>query len=168
MPDRPSKFADGFTIAEALIALAVVSILLAAVAVAFNASAINYRENNDIFNAVNKARQALFRITTQLRTADAVNPDLLSNECSLITAGGDDITYRYNSSAKKLYLITNDNASDSDYVLCDNVTAMAFTKDIVTEGPQTKVKSVQISITVAAGDIQRMLSAAAVVRRNLK
>jgi prepilin-type N-terminal cleavage/methylation domain-containing protein len=167
MPDRPSKFADGFTIAEVLIALAVVSILLAAVAVAFNASAINYRENNDIFNAVNRARQALFRMTTQLRTADAVNPDLLSNECSLITAGGDDITYRYNSSAKKLYLVTNDITTDSDYVLCDNVTAMTFTKDVVTEGPQTKVKSVQISIAVAAGDIQRTLAAAAVIRRNL-
>jgi len=167
MPDRPSKFADGFTIAEVLIALVVVSILLAAVAVAFNASAINYRENNDIFNAVNSARQALFRMATQLRTADAVNPDSLSNECSLITAGGDDITYRYNSSAKKLYLITNDITTDGDYVLCDNVTAMTFTKDVVTEGPQTKVKSVQISITIAAGDIQRTLSAAAVIRRNL-
>jgi type II secretory pathway pseudopilin PulG len=164
MSEKTKKFAAAFTIAEVLIALAVVSILLAAVAVAFNAAAINYRENNDIFNAVNKARQALFRMTTQLRTADAVNPDSLSNECALITAGGDDITYRYNSSAKKLYLITNDIATDSDYVLCDNVTAMTFTKDIV----QTNVKSVQISITVAAGDIQRTLAAAAVIRRNLK
>ncbi len=167
MSEKTKKFADGFTIVEALIALAVVSILLAAVAVAFNASAINYRENNDTFNAVNSARQALSRMTTQLRTANVVNPDSLNDECSLITAGGDDITYRYNSSAKKLYLITNDITTDSDYVLCNNVTAMTFTKDIVTEGSQTKVKSVQISITVAAGDIQRTLSAAAVIRRNL-
>jgi prepilin-type N-terminal cleavage/methylation domain-containing protein len=167
MSEKTKKFADGFTIAEVLIALVVVSILLAAVAVAFNASAINYRENSDIFKAINGARQALFRMTTQLRTADAVNPNSLSNECALITAGGDDITYRYNSSAKKLYLITNADVSDSDYVLCDNVTAMTFTKDIVTEGSQTKVRSVQISITVAAGDIRQTLSAAAVIRRNL-
>jgi len=167
MSEKTKKFTAGFTIAEVLIALAVVSILLAAVAVAFNASAINYRENSDIFKAVNSARQALFRMTTQLRTADAVNPDSLSNECSLITAGGDGITYRYNSSAKRLYLVTNDITTDSDYVLCDNVTAMTFTKDIVTEGSQTKVRSVQISITVAAGDIRQTLSAAAVIRRNL-
>lgn len=167
MSEKIKKFIAAFTIVESLIALAVVSILLAAVAVAFNASAINYRENNDIFNAVNKARQALFRMTTQLRTADAVNPDSLSNECTMITAGGDDITYRYNSSDKKLYLVTNDVITDSDYVLCNNVTAMTFTKDIVTEGSQTKVKSVQISITVAAGDVQQTLSAAAVIRRNL-
>jgi prepilin-type N-terminal cleavage/methylation domain-containing protein len=167
MSEKTNKFTAGFTIAELLIALVVVCILLAAVAVAFNASAINYRQNNDIFNAVNRGRQALSRITTQLRTADAVNPDSLNDECSLITAGGDDITYRYNSSDKKLYLVTNDITTDSDYVLCDNVTAMTFTKDIVTEGSQTKVKSVQISITVAAGDIRQTLSAAAVTRRNL-
>jgi len=167
MPNRPNKLIGAFTVVEALVALAVVSILLVAVAVAFNASAINYRENNDIFKAVNGARQALFRITTQLRTADAVNPDALTNECSLITAGGEDITFRYNSADKKLYLVTNDDLTDDDYVLCNNVTAMTFTKDTVTEGSQTKVKSVQISITVAAGDTQRMVSAAAVIRRNL-
>jgi Tfp pilus assembly protein FimT len=162
-----NKFVAAFTIAEMLISLAVISILLAAVAVAFNASAINYRENNDIFKAVNGARQSLLRITTQLRTADAVNPDSLTNEVSLITAGGEDVTYRYSSADKKLYLVTNDNASDPDYVLCNNVAAMTFTKNIVTEGSQTKVKSVQISITVTADDTQRTVSAAAVVRRNL-
>lgn len=167
MSSRPNKFTAGFTIVETLIALAVVSILLAAVAVAFNASIINYRENNDIFKTVNSARQALSRITTQLRTADAVNPNSPNNECTLITSDGDDITYRYNSSDKKLYLVTNDNPSDHDYVLCDNITSMTFTKDIVVEGSQTKVRSVQISITVTAGDIQRTVSAAAVIRRNL-
>jgi len=174
MSSERNKFTAGFTIAELLISLAVVGILLAAVAVAFNASIINYRENNDIFKAVNSARQALFRITTQLRTAYTVDPYSPSNECSLITvitAGGEeireDITYRYNSSDKKLYLVTNDNLTDSDYVLCDNVAAMTFTKDIVTEGSLTKVKSVQISITVGSGNTQRTASAAAVIRRNL-
>jgi competence protein ComGC len=162
-----NKFVAAFTIAEMLISLAVISILLAAVAVAFNASVINYRENNDIFKAVNGARQSLFRITTQLRTADSVNPDSLTNEVSLITAGGEDVTYCYSSADKKLYLVTNDNASDPDYMLCNNVAAMTFTKNIVTEGSQTKVKSVQISMTVTGGDTQRTVSAAAVVRRNL-
>jgi len=154
---------NGFTMAELLIALAVTAMLLVAVAAAFNASAINYRENNDIFNAVNSARQALTRITTQLRTANAVNPNSPNNECALITASREDITYRYNSGDKTLYLETNGNS----YVLCKNVADMTFTKDKVVEGSETKVKGVQISITVAAGDIQRTLSAAAVIRRNL-
>lgn len=161
------KCKSGFTIVELLLALAITAILLAAVAVAFNASLINYRENDDIFKAINSARQALFRMTSQLRTAAAVDPCSPVNECTMITAGGDDITYKYNSSDNTLYLITNDDLSDDDYVLCENVPAMTFTTDTVVEETQTKVKSVQISMTVASGDVQRKVSAAAVVRRNL-
>ena len=155
----------GFTIAELLVALAVAGILLAAVAVAFNASVINYRQNEDIFRTINSARQALFRMISQLRTADAVDPNSPANECALITASGEDITYRYDSEDNKLYLHNND--TGIDYVLCDNVTAMTFTKDTVTEDSQTKVTSVQISITTASGNVRQTSSAAAVIRRNL-
>lgn len=168
MSDKPTKFIACFAIVELLLALAITGLLLAAVAVAFNASIINYQENEDIFKTINSARQALFRITTQLRTADAVDPNSPDNECALITAGGDDITYRYNSGDNKLYLITNDDLFDSDYVLCENVTAMTFTKDAVIEDMQIKVKSVQISMMVVSGDIVQTVSSAAAVRRNLK
>ena len=63
----------GFTIAEMLIALAVMGILLTAVAIAFNASAINYNENQDMFNALNSGRQAMMRMTSELRTAEKVS-----------------------------------------------------------------------------------------------
>jgi len=162
-----SRHKTGFTIAELLLALAIASILLVAVAVAFNASAINFRENEEIFRVVNNARQSLFRMTTQIRTADAVDPDAPNNECSFITAAGEDLTYRYNSGDKKLYLITNDDLSDPDYVLCDNVEAFTCTKNSVTEDSTIKVKSVQISMTVGFGSLQRTVSTAAVVRRNL-
>jgi len=165
---RNTQYRNGFTIAELLLALAITGLLLVAVAVAFNASIINYRENEDAFKTINSARQALFRITSQLRTAqkDLVDPDAPDNECSFVTAGGDDITYRYNSGDNKLYLI--DNSSGSSYVLCDNVTAMTFTKDTAVEDATIYVKSVQISITVVSGNIQRTVSAATVIRRNLK
>jgi prepilin-type N-terminal cleavage/methylation domain-containing protein len=159
---------SGFTLVELLLAVAIAGMLLGAVAFAFNASAINCRENEEIFKTMNNARQAMFRMTSQLRTADAVDPNAPSNECTLITAAGQDITYRYNSGDKKLYLVTNGDLSDSDYVLCDNVTAMTCTKNSVVEDSLVKVKSVQISITVSSGDMQRTVSAAAVIRRNLK
>ena len=124
-------------------------------------------ENEDIFRSMNSARQAMFRITSQLRTANAVDPNSPVNECALITAGNEDLTYRYDSSDDKLYLITNDDLSDSDYVLCDNVVAMTFTKSTATEGAVTYVKSVQISLTVESGSVQRKVASAAVVRRNL-
>jgi prepilin-type N-terminal cleavage/methylation domain-containing protein len=164
---KNTKYKAGFTIAELLIALAISAILLVAVAVAFNASATNYQQNEDIFKTVNSARQALFRMTSQLRTAGAVDPNAPNNECTMITAAGENITYRYNSGDNKLYLITNDDLSDSDYVLCDNVTAMTCTKTSVIEDTLIKVKNVQISITVMSGNVQKMISAAAVIRRNL-
>jgi Tfp pilus assembly protein FimT len=154
------------TIAEMLIVLAITAILLAAVAVAFNASVISYRENENAFKAISSARQALFRITTQLRTAVAVDPSAASNECSLKTAEGDFITYRYNNADNKLYLVTNDNPFDRDYVLCDNVTAMTFTKTLTDD--RADVKSVQILMTVRSGNSQKTLPAAAVVRKNLR
>jgi prepilin-type N-terminal cleavage/methylation domain-containing protein len=163
---RNAKYKPGFSLAELLISLAITAILLVAVAIAFNASVINYSENEDIFRTINNARQALFRITSQLRTADAVDPDPAINQCSLITADGDDITYQYNSGNSTLYLI--DNTSGDSYKLCDNVTAMTFTKNTDVDGSVTYVKSVQISITVASGEAQRTVAAAAVVRRNLK
>jgi len=157
------KFTKGFTIAELLIALAITGILLAAVAAAFNASVENYSTNEDIFNATNSARQALSRMTSQLRTAEAVDPNSPNTQCSLITAESDSITYRYNSEDNKLYL---DNAAGS-YVLCENVSAMTFTKDTAVEDSVTYVKSVKILITVTSDDVERTVSAAAVIRRNL-
>ena len=144
---------SGFTIAELLISLAIAGMLLAAVAVAFK--------------AINSARQALFRITTQLRTAKMLDPNAPSNECTMITATGEDITYRYNDSDNKLYLVTNDDSTDDDYVLCENVTAATFTKETFIDDSWIKVKSVQISMTVVSGDEERTVASAAVIRRNL-
>jgi len=165
MSARSTKVRPAFTIAELLIALAVAGILLAAVAVAFNASVINYRENEDAFKAINSARQALSRITNQLRDANSVDPDSPDNECALETADGDFVTYQYNNSDNKLYLI--DSSPDSPYVLCDDVTDMTFKVESVSDDGQTKVKSVQISMTVGSGRVEQKVSAAAAIRRNL-
>jgi prepilin-type N-terminal cleavage/methylation domain-containing protein len=164
---RYDKFPSGFSIVEMLIALAIMAMLLTAVAIAFNASITNYVANGDIFRSINDARQALSRITTQLRTAIAVDPAAASNECSLITADGSDITYRYDSTNNTLYLITNDNTTDSDYVLSENVMAMTFAKETFVDGTEIKVRSVQISMSVGTGKVDQKLAAAAVVRKNL-
>jgi len=163
MSGREHKSITAFTIAELLIALAIMSILLAAVAVAFKASIENYQENEDIFKTINNARQALLRMTSQIRTGDNFNPDDPSNRCSFFTANNEDITYEHRSTDNKLYLITNSNSSE--YVLCNNVTSMSFIKSPTEDG--TDVKSVQISMTVTSGNVQRVISAATVVRKNL-
>ena len=153
----------GFTIAELLLALSITALLMVAVGAAINASAINYQENKDIFTATNTARQVLTRITTQLRTAQSVSTTDPNNQCSFVTAGASDITYRFDSVNQELYL--DDNDANTSNLLCDNVTSMSFLKTPTGDGMD--VKSMQISITVSAGDNQRTLSAAAAIRRNL-
>ena len=166
MATRPLKFTAGFTTVELLIALAITAALLTAVAVAFNASVRNYTENEDIYKTVHTAQQALFRMTSQIRTGQSFDTAAPNNECSFFTTDGRDITYRFKSADNKLYLITNDDLLDDDYVLCTNVTSMNFIKTLTDEA--TDCKSVQISMTVESGNVQRKVSAAAVIRRNLK
>jgi prepilin-type N-terminal cleavage/methylation domain-containing protein len=158
-----SSVRRGFTIVECLISLAITAILLTAVATAFNASVINYGENEQMSKTINNARQALTRMTSQLRTGHTVDPAAAANRCNFFTASNEDISYLYNSVDGRLYLVTNSNGNQ--YVLCNNVTAATFTKVPTDDG--LDCKSVQISLTVRAGDFQRTLAAAAVIRRNL-
>ncbi len=167
-----AKLKDGFTLVEVLLSLAILGMLMAAVALAFNASAINYSENEAMFKAMNTARQALLRITTEIRTAQSValigtgsgDDPLDYSQCSMITSGGGNITYRYNSTNNTLYL--DDNLTSSSYVMCENVTAMTFDRATVPDDPSA-IRSVRISITVAADNLSQTLATAAVVRRNL-
>lgn len=160
-----SHRAGAFTMVECLIALAISAVLLTAVAVAFNASIINYRENEKMYWTMNNARQALTRMTSQIRTASSVDPAAPSNQCNFHTgdAAPQDLTYEFRIADNALYLITN--SDGNEYVLCDNVTAAAFSVTPTDDGMDCK--SVQISLTVRDGDFERTLSAAAVVRKNL-
>ena len=138
--------------------------LLTALAVVFDASVTNYSENEKLFQITNKARQSLIRITSELRTAQAVNPLTTEKRCSLETSGSNWITYRYDSNDNTLYVDSNSNS----YVLCDNVSNATFQKETYIEGVTTYVKSVQISITVFSGVAEQTFSSAAVLRRNLR
>lgn len=153
----------GFTIAEMLVALAVMGILLTAVAVAFNASATNYNENQDMFNATNAGRQAMMRMTTQLRTASAVAPTEANTQCSLVTADNQSVRFRYDSTAHVLYLSYLDAGSNitSSYALCRNVTEMTFNRTVVSG----VVKSVQMSMTVTVGNNSQTIASAVVLRK---
>jgi len=160
---RDTRYEPGFTIAELLLALAIMGLLLAAVATAFNASVTNYCENEKVFKTMNITRQALARITTQLRTGHSFKLDDPDNKCTFFTSQNEDITYEYRSSDNRLYLITN--SDNKEYVLCDNVTSMSFTKTLTDDG--LDFKSIQISMTVSVNDYTRTIPAAVAVRRNI-
>ena len=163
----------GFTIIECLIGLAISVVLLTAVAVAFNASIMNYRENEQMYQTINSARQALTRMTNEIRAAGYLpDPDdplsqlsvpmgQPANQCQMWRPNGECITFDFRSTDQKLYLVINGNR----YVLCDNVTAATFT--MMPTDNYLDAKSVEISLTVRCGDFQRTLCAAAAIRRNL-
>jgi prepilin-type N-terminal cleavage/methylation domain-containing protein len=168
---RKAKSSGGFTLVEVLLSLVIFGMLMAAVGLAFNASAVNYSQNESMFKAMNTARQALLRITTEIRTAQSValigagadnDPD--NSRCSMITADSRNITYRYNSGDNTLYL--DDNIAGANYVMCDNVTAITFDRATVPDDPSA-IRNVRISVTVSVDNLLQTLATAAVVRRNL-
>ena len=67
-----TKQKNGFTIVEVMVSLVILAMLMTAVAFAFDAAVTNYQVNQGIYETVNRARQALLRMTTDLRTASAV------------------------------------------------------------------------------------------------
>jgi len=177
-----SKPDDGFTLVELLISLAIMVVLLTGMTLTLDASIKNYDSNKDMFDAMNKARQSLLRITRDVRNATAIaligagggqDPD--NSQCSMVT-GGDVISYRYENTAgavlyektleaNTLYLV--DHAGTGEvYKLCDNVTAMTFDRAVVPSDP-TSIRNVRISITVQAGDASQTVCTAAVVKKNL-
>jgi len=138
---------------------------MAAVGVAVHASAMNYKANENIFKAMNTARQAMTRITTDLRTSRGEVSDTdPSTQCSFYTADNRDITYRWNSANETLYLDINDVANPKSYILCENVTYMRFDRTPVSGDP---VRNVRILMTVTVGGVSQTVASAAVIRRNM-
>lgn len=182
-----------FTIVELLLSVAILAMLMAAVAVAFDASMKNYAANKGIYETVKVGRQAMMRMINDLRIARAVNvtgsvaayddtqygviaqarglswsgDDAFS--CSLITSAGQAYCYRYEPGTETLWLDDNDNAES--YILCRNLKNITFTREVLA-GAGTdpdRVHSVRILLTVAdeADKVSETLAAASIVRKNL-
>jgi len=130
----------------------------------------NYKDNQALAKQINGARAALLRITNDIRTAREVVADSDTAECS-IDQNGDglaDITYRFDGNQKALYMDIYSSGSTSSYVLCRNVSELAFVRGMV-PGQPSLVRNVRITMTVTdeSGQTSKKLAAAAVVRRNL-
>lgn len=162
------KHPTGFTIVELLVALTIMAMLMAAVGLAFDASVKNHHANQGIYKTTNTARQALVRITNDIRTAyDAGSiPDNDPDESQLTLYKNDAFEvkaiYHYDSAEQKLYLQTD---SGGPYLLCENVTEMTFHR--ADDG--NKIRNIRIKMTLTGdqGDLPQTLAAAAVIRRNL-
>lgn len=171
------KKKNAFTLVEVLLSMVILGVLMAAVAVAFDASVTNYKANEGISRAMNTSRQTLLRITNDVRTAQAVGllgvpgigNDSHPSRLTLLTADGQNITYRFDLATNTLFLVTNDDTTDADFVLCRNVTAMSFNRSVVPGSSPAAIRNVRIVMTVTDADsgVAQTLAAAAVMRRNL-
>lgn len=174
MKQQTDTHKKAFTLVEVLMSLVILGFLMAAVAIAFDASVTNYKANEGIYRTVNTGRQTLMRITNDIRTAQAVahigvGGDLHNSQLSMITADGKNITYRFDLLTHTLFLVTNDDTTDADYVLCNNVASITFNRSIVPGSSPVAIRNVRIVMTVndPKSDVSQTLAAAAVVRRNL-
>ncbi len=180
---KTQKTRAGFTLVEVLISLTILATLMTAVAFAFDAAVTNYQANKGIYETVNTGRQALLRITSDLRTADdlPLSTEEANTQVSFIkdtTGDGTydkDVTYRFDIATNRLYY--DDNVSVNSYVLCENVTAATFNRtdhqidrDNGAGGVVTiwAVRDVRIVLTVTdeTGDISQTLAAATLIRKN--
>jgi prepilin-type N-terminal cleavage/methylation domain-containing protein len=75
MNTHTQKHKKAFTLVELLLSLAILGMLMAAVAFAFDASVTNYQANEGIYRTVNTGRQVLLRITNDVRRPKAGPPN---------------------------------------------------------------------------------------------
>ena len=163
VPRRKNR--RGLSIVEVLISLGISALLLTAVAAAFSASADVVEANDQFFRASQAARVSLNQMLTEIRRAHAVAVPSTS-KIDMITAASKDRSYVYNSTSKQLKLVTNDNISDPDYSLANNVTTCAFgSQTKVDQGGISRVVRVTITLEVAVGNNRLRLSGSAAPRR---
>ena len=147
---KTARIKKGFSFIEVMMSLVILAVLMTAVAVAFDASIVNFQANESISKTTNAARAALLRMTTELRTSQGVgvigvdDPD--NTQCSLITASGA-ICYWFDQNSGVLRLDADGNAashSTSDPALCKNVTAVTFNRAYVPGHPD-QIRNVRLS-----------------------
>ena len=174
---RRRRHPAGMTLPELLIALAITAILLAAVAVAFDAGLQNYSANQDLTVASRSARNALNRMAATIRSAwndphvDTIQISEDGAECALVDADGRDIVYFHDSDESRLELSID--GGDNWHVLLDGVHSLPGDDAVFTSVPcddpdfaAGTVGRVEIRFQIEHGDTTYPVSTA-VVPRNI-
>jgi Tfp pilus assembly protein PilW len=133
--NRRNLAARGLGLAEMLVAIAITAGLLTAAAVAIDASIKAYSVNQTQADTLHRARVALHRLTTLIRTSNAHSPitesavdDFVAGESvtdrgiELLTPDDVSVAFRFDSDNQQLIASEDGN----DYVLLRNVTAFGL------------------------------------------
>jgi len=169
------KRQHGFTLAEMLMALIILSALLTAVGVAIHAAMVNSAENADIAAATQAARVVVNRVARELRTAAAVDPYAGSDVVKIVPPAESDfseVRYEYNASSQSLLYKTTTGAGTQTQTLLggdDGVKVLSFYA-LFEIGPNWEgvdcTKSATIYLTFEVDGQTLSVTASAAPRRN--
>jgi len=170
--------AAGLSLVEVLISLAIVAMLLTATGIAFDAALKNYKINHDMASVSVSARNALYQMTSTIRSAwnldpatdpdDAIYVAVDGMSCSLRDSSDREIIYRYDDASRELQV--NIDGAAQWYVMVENVFPVMlgdsiFTATYTPDG--LLVSRVEIRFQVSQEGLSRTISAAAVPRNIL-
>jgi prepilin-type N-terminal cleavage/methylation domain-containing protein len=103
---RPAGAREGFSLVELLLALTILALLISSIAVAFQASLRSCEENDRMASTTQTVRSILSRVTSQIRSAEAIDLDAGYSELVIVTpeggAGQHEIRYALNPDAGTL------------------------------------------------------------------
>jgi len=169
---------SGLCLIEVLLALAIMALLLGATAVAFDAALRSYKVNHDLASISVSARNAIYQMTTTIRSAwndpdgDMIEVTDGGTQCSMVDAWGRSVGYRYNKIDCELQATID--GGTHWYVMVENVHPISVGEPIFIatdpEGGDFQVGTVgrvEIRFMVSQDGVSRTFSASAVPRNVL-
>ena len=163
----------GFTLAEILIALAILAGLLTSVAAVVHASMLNYKENYTLTAITQNARSILHRMMREIRTAEAVTTGF--SKVTIIPpddgSGIQEIEYEFDDDRVFSYRQTIGGHTTS-HVLIDNnteevrLTYLVVQSETETVDGITYTKTVTVTLKIRSDNQDITIRASASPRRN--
>ena len=163
----------GFTLAEILIALAIMAGLLTSVAAVVHASMLSYKENDTLTAITQNARSILHRMMREIRTAEAVTTGF--SKVTIIPphdgSGIQQIEYEFDEDLVFSYRQTIGGHTTS-HVLLDkhtdevSLTYLVIQSETETVDGITYTKTVTVTMKLRSGNQDITIRASASPRRN--
>jgi type II secretory pathway pseudopilin PulG len=149
---------------EMLIALAITSALLTAVAVATAASARIVTETDAFTRAAQTARVTLNLILADCRRGQPDPHSITNHELRVLTAENIDRTYTYDEAKRQIIVVNNDVPGDTGRPVTNNVAGVTFTA--TSDGSPLATRRVTVNLTVEVGRNTIHLTGSAAPRQN--
>ncbi len=165
----------GFTLAELLIAVALLAVLLTAVAVATHGSLMANSENLKMASLNQTARVFLTRLRTEMRTAEWVDTGASTTSVSFTRPGTDANTYAYSYTADTkamTYTRTPHGGSPVSQTIFEAASPVTLDRFIVTRNIDSsdpndvRTMNVRVEATFSTDNQTLTTACSAAVRRN--